>query len=394
MAEFTCEVVRVKVHPHPNADRLEIAQVGDYQSIIGKGYIKDGELAVYVPEQAVVPEWLLREMKLWDETKGKGMCAGSAGNRVKAVKLRGVLSQGLLYKTNCGDDPNPTLAIVSVNRSTEESRVWESRGYNEGDDVAEFLGVTKYQPALPSHMAGKAIGVDLEITHNYDFDNIKKRPELFDSSDDVVITEKIHGTLMQIAVVPKSKENERFYQGRVVITSKGLGGRGIILDHNDETNLYAQAAKKHGLLDAMLKLTDFCDEVDLPVVLFGEVFGRTESGAVVQDLTYTDEPLGFRAFDACIGVRHEAEFAPFADFVNLCRALSVQMVPTLYVGPYSKDVVLELTDGNTTLTEKEQIREGVVVRSVYALKHPRYGRKIAKSISEAYLMRKNATEFN
>ena len=389
MAEFACEVVRVKVHPHPNADRLEIAQVGDYQSIIGKGYIEDGDLAVYIPEQAVVPEWLLRELKLWDETKGKGMCAGSAGDRVKAVKLRGILSQGLVLKIDQGSD----ICNAFVSAPTEDG-AGVANYVDEGDDVAEFLGITKHQPKLPSHMAGKAIGVDLDITHNYDFDNIKKRPELFDSSDDVVITEKIHGTLLQIAVVPKSKENERFYKGRVVITSKGLGGRGIILDHNDETNLYAQAAKKHGLLDSMLMLTDFCDATDMPLVLFGEVFGRTESGAMVQDLTYNDEPLDFRAFDACIGVRAQAEFAPFQEFIELCNALNVKMVPTLYVGPYSKERVLELTDGNTTLTEKEQIREGVVVRCLHALNHPRYGRKIAKSISEAYLMRKNATEYN
>lgn len=41
------------------------------------------------------------------------------------------------------------------------------------------------------------------------------------------------------------------------------------------------------------------------------------------------------------------------------------------------------------------IREGVVVKSADEVRHPKYGRKIAKSVSEAYLMRKteNATEY-
>ena len=72
----------------------------------------------------------------------------------------------------------------------------------------------------------------------------------------------------------------------------------------------------------------------------------------------------------------------------------------LYHGPYSKAKVLELTDGKTTLIGPRgtmpHIREGVVVKSADEVRHPKYGRKIAKSVSEAYLMRKteNATEYS
>jgi hypothetical protein len=63
----------------------------------------------------------------------------------------------------------------------------------------------------------------------------------------------------------------------------------------------------------------------------------------------------------------------------------------LYRGPYSKSVVLEHTDGNTTLSDKKQIREGVVVKSAVEARNQHYGRKIAKSVSEAYLLRKGST---
>lgn len=96
MSEFKCEVVRVQIEPHPQADQIEIVKVGDYQSIVRKGQFVTGDLAVYIPEQAVVPEWLLKHMGLYDEAKQKGGLAGSLGNRVKAVRLRGVLSQGIM----------------------------------------------------------------------------------------------------------------------------------------------------------------------------------------------------------------------------------------------------------------------------------------------------------
>lgn len=266
----------------------------------------------------------------------------------------------------------------------------------KGDDVAEFLGIVKYEPPLPSHMRGRAIGVDYDATHKYDFDNLKKTPTLFEDGEPVVITEKIHGTFMQIGVVPTSKANEKYYKGRVIISSKGLGAKGIVLDHEDETNLYAQAAKKHGLLDkAIDHLGGVADAIDQPVFLLGEVFGKTLNGAGVQDLTYTDEPLDFRAFDICMGNRGNEVYAGFDNFKLGCEEMGVPMVPVLYEGPYSKEIVLHHTDGNTTLGNKTQIREGVVVKSATEAKNKHFGRKIAKSVSDDYLLRKgNATEFN
>lgn len=46
MSQFSCNVVRLKIEPHPNADAIEIARVGDYRSIVRKGQFKDGALAV------------------------------------------------------------------------------------------------------------------------------------------------------------------------------------------------------------------------------------------------------------------------------------------------------------------------------------------------------------
>ncbi|MCL2874722.1 MAG: RNA ligase (ATP) [Betaproteobacteria bacterium] len=272
----------------------------------------------------------------------------------------------------------------------------EDRIFNIGEDAAEFLGIVKHEPSLPSHMRGKIVGVDLDATAQYNFDNLKKTPKLFDDGEDVVITEKIHGTFMQIGVVPSRMANEKYFAGRVIVSSKGMGARGFVLDHNDDTNLYAQAAKKHGLLEAMLDtFGDAADRQNAPIFIFGEVFGRTNSGAGVQDLTYADEVLDFRAFDIAVGNRGAERYLDFDHFAAYCDKIKVPHVPVLYRGPYSKATVLEHTDGNTTLSDKKQIREGVVVKSAVESRHSLFGRKIAKSISEAYLLRKgNATEFN
>jgi RNA ligase (TIGR02306 family) len=397
MSGFSCDVVRVKIVPHPNADQIEIAMVGDYQSIVKKGQFNDGYLAVYIPEQSVLPEWLLKELGFWDDVKGKGTLSGGAGNRVRAVRLRGVVSQGIVY---------PTLAIGSDGAActffAENGQVLPAL---YGDDAASSLGITKYEPPIPSHMAGKILGVDLSATHKYDFDNLKKMPSLFDDGEDVVITEKIHGTLMCVGLVPAHMSNEKYYKGRVTLSSKGMGAKGQALDHSDESNLYAQAARKHDLLEKMLAMDVFMNEAQFsnkPVFIIGEVFGVTASGKGVQDLTYTDEELDFRVFDICVGNRGSELYLNNEEFTKVVLALGLKSVPVMYVGPYSKAKVLELTDGPTTmhkakargLEKPAHIREGVVVKSAVEDQHPHFGRKIAKSVSSDYLLRKNGTELN
>lgn len=401
MSDFKCEVIRVRVEEHPNADAIAIAKVGDYQSIVRKGQINDGDLAVYIPEQAVIPEWLLRQMGLWDDKKEKGGLAGSMGNRVKAIKLRGVLSQGLIlpgeYIPEHFDGADELETCVKLRRPDGENVAFAEMFAIEGCDVSEFLDIVKYESPLPSHMAGRVLGMDLGATHKYDFDNLKKTPTLFDDDEEVIVTEKIHGTLMMVGIVPSKDANEKYHQQRVVVSSKGQSAKGYILDHDDEGNMYAQAAKKHGLLDSMLEaFGEGADRQGLPIFIIGEVFGKTLSGKSVQEgFTYADKELDFAAFDICVGNRGSERYLEWDHFEKYCSLLGVKTVPVLYRGPYSKQIVLDHTDGNTILSDRKQIREGVVVKSAIEGRHPHFGRKIAKSISEAYLLRKgNTTEFN
>ena len=53
--------------------------------------------------------------------------------------------------------------------------------------------------------------------------------------------------------------------------------------------------------------------------------------------------------------------------------------------------VAQHTDGNTTLTAKKHIREGVVIKAIDGVRHPTYGRRVAKSVSGDYLTRKGET---
>lgn len=152
MAEFEAKVYKLEIEEHPNADVLELAKVGDYRSIVRKGDFKTGDLGVYIPEAAICPEWLIQQLGL------EGRLAGKTKNRVKAVKLRGILSQGLIYPLIHDIDPEGN-DLYSMLYSKDGTMVYELN-LEVGQDVTELLGLKKYEPPIPVHMAGEVFNAD------------------------------------------------------------------------------------------------------------------------------------------------------------------------------------------------------------------------------------------
>ena len=72
MSTFQVPVKQVlSVKPHPNADLLDLAQIDGFGVVVSKGQLSKGDLVAYIPENAVVPENLLKTLNLWDSDKGK-----------------------------------------------------------------------------------------------------------------------------------------------------------------------------------------------------------------------------------------------------------------------------------------------------------------------------------
>lgn len=91
MSTFEVKVYAAKIEVHPNADAIELARISDYLSIVKKGQFKNGDLVVYIPAGALLPEWILKKLEL------EGKLAGKDKNRIKAIRLRGILSEGVIF---------------------------------------------------------------------------------------------------------------------------------------------------------------------------------------------------------------------------------------------------------------------------------------------------------
>lgn len=391
MSSFASPVIRVAaVTNHPNADRLSIVSLNGlaYTAISAKLNSGDtryqpNDWVVYIPSSAVLPEWLLKNMGFWDESAGKGLLAGTNGNRVKPLKLRGIFSEGLLFPVQ---NRNGSLYITdSVGNSVKVF---------PGEDVSRYLDIVKYEPPIPVHMAGEVANLS-DHTVRYDFERYESVPSIFARTDTVVATEKLHGTFAAIRFVPNLNHPEMFgTNGEILVHSKGLGAQGLAFKNNaaNTTNLYVKTIRallEQNNLELILRNISEHNN-NATVALMGEIFGKG-----VQDLHYGTAQPEFRVFDVKINNDWFPELLSMSRMgVDLYGLKQLQIVPELYRGPFDLDKLYAVRDGKSTIGS-QHIREGIVVRTMVEAQHVTHGRKICKMISPDYLLRKakDATEY-
>ena len=394
MSTFSCPVVTVKsVENHPDADRLSIVHLDNLGYVCISGKLADGshryspgDAVVYIPSALVLPEWLLKSMEFWNEETGKGTLAGSNGDRVKPLRLRGIFSEGVLYPVEAYKKDEQYTDGHSIAVDFFVSTPVGLHNVTVGQNAADLLGVIKWEPPIPTGMSGEVASVPDTIC-DYDFERYESVPGIFTANDLVTAVEKAHGTFCLIQYIPDLNHPEMFGKtGCITVSSKGLVKQGLVFKNNtnNDGNLYVQALRK--LLDNGLE-DHLTSNGGHRVGIFGEIFGGN-----VQDLKYGMTAPVFRVFEVKLDhvfiLRTQAEL--------LCNVIGLSMLPVLYSGPFDLTEIIKVRDGKTTLGG-DNVREGVVVTGVDYSRHPMYGRKICKFISPNYLTRKvktgEATEY-
>lgn len=131
-----------EIKPHMNADALELAIVDGWKVVVKKGEFKEGDMAVYFEIDSWVPDEIAPFL-----SKGKvpREYEGVKGERLKTIKLRGELSQGLLL-------PTTVLGLGTLLKIKIEN------GTIEGADVTDVLNIKKWEKPLNAALQGLARG--------------------------------------------------------------------------------------------------------------------------------------------------------------------------------------------------------------------------------------------
>lgn len=216
MSEFKVEVVQIgPIEKHANADTLSITHIhGGYPVIIKTGEFNEGDKAVYVPVDSVVPA----DDPCWEFLAGH--------TRIRAKRLRGVFSMGLLTAA----DPS-----------------WEI-----GQNVQEIMRITKYEPPEPLHAGGEDEADPGFMSKFTDIEGLRRWTGVFVEGEEVIITEKIHGA-----------------SGRWLWSENRLWvGSHRAIKKEDPNNMYWQIAVNYKLAEILKSWPD--------VAIYGEVYGNVQ----------------------------------------------------------------------------------------------------------------------
>lgn len=339
MSDHAIEVVRVdQIEPHPHADRLEIIRVWGWQCIVRRGDFTRGQLAVYIPPDFTVP--------VTHPSFGfLGKKEGQERHRVKVIKLRGVVSQGLL---------------VPIPEGGFELRV--------GDDVSEWLDIRRYEPPIKT---GSLIGSQPRVETSggpsglycpkFDIESFQRYPTLFKIGEPVIITEKIHGANARYVYARDTDGQYRMFCG-------------------SRTNWWKESADNlwWRALNAHLSIKEWCKQFP-DYTIYGEVFGQ------VQSLRYGSKP-GEVFFAAFAVLDPAGRWMDIADLASPCL-YGLPWVPILYRGPFYSHLLPEYSEGLSTWPGANHIREGCVVQPQWERTDLRIGRLILKYVSNTYLER-------
>lgn len=308
MERKLASVVKIKdVSPIQGADAIECVSVLGWKCVAKKGEFKVGDFAVYCEIDSLLPytEWSKFLWKKGDE--------GKPTYRLRTVKLRGQISQGLII-------PLPVVPLTLA---------------NEGADLTEMLGITKYEPPIPAQLAGKIKGSFPGFIPKTDETRVQAVPEVLD---------EIRGKMVYITTKMDGTSGTFYFNDEFGVCSRNLE----FTDEGDNT--YWKVAKKY----------DMRNKVSIARWAYqGEVCGPS----------IQKNRLGLKDHDLFIFNLYDIEKGKYHDYETMktfCQHSGFKMVPVDYVGIFdpSWDIpkLLEMAKGTYPGTNKP--REGIVIRPV------------------------------
>jgi RNA ligase (TIGR02306 family) len=243
-----------------------------------------------------------------------------------------------------------------------------------GTDLTEHFGITKYEEPI-SLSCGDQVAMHESFQKYTDIENIKNYDNVFVEGEEVVVTEKIHGTnTLHFGV----EENG---------TTNFMAGSHRFQRKEDENSTYWRTFGDNtkDLIEELI------NENAKTVIVFKEVYGH----GVQKGYAYG---LRQKISDVVLDIVVDGVYVSYDECKRLCDEHGLQTPPILYRGPYDKEVINEAINGNgkkkTILGEGDNILEGGVIKPVQERWNEEVGRAILKWISDAYYLDKNTTDFH
>lgn len=176
-----------ELRPIENADSLEVAKVLGWDVVVRKGEFKKGQKVVYFEIDSFLP--VVDEYEFLRKTSYKKSEILGEGFRLKTIRLRGQLSQGLILPIEtCFKDCMP---------------VDKENGFEIGEDVTELLNIKKWEDPEPASLGGDAVGRRPDFIIKTDETRVQSEPKLLEelsNCEEVYISLKMDGSSHSVGI--------------------------------------------------------------------------------------------------------------------------------------------------------------------------------------------------
>jgi RNA ligase (TIGR02306 family) len=323
------------VEPIEGADAIEKVQVKGWWVVVKKDdHFQVGQPCVYFEIDSVLPE-----------TNPIFEFMAARHFRIRTIKLRGQISQGLVMPVSI----LPTIP--------------EMRGV--GDDVTEEMGVTLWVPNIPANLSGTVKGNFPSFLHKTDEERVQNLSRVIEDAQgaELYLTEKIDGTSFTCYLW-----DNQF----------GVCSRNLELKETEE-NLYWKIARRDLLEEKLRDLhivhaKNFCIQ--------GEIVGPG-----IQGNKYKLDELQLRVFN--LYDINTGAYLDYEDFRELCDRQALNIVPLIddkFILNHSVQELVEMADGKSLLNPLV-LREGIVFRGIQNRPIRGLSRFSFKAISNKFLLK-------
>lgn len=325
-----------EIKPIPEADKICAYRVDGWWVVDTINKYQVNDLVIYCEVDSWIPHELAPFLSKGQEPREYN---GVKGERLKTVKLRGQISQGLLL-------PKKIL---------DEKGLWPLAGNPVGHDLTNQLGIQKWEPPIPSQLQGMMRGNFPHFIPKTDQERCQNLRKEFDKYQSFTyeVTEKLEGTSLTCYIS----------DGEFNVCSRNLNLK------ETEGNTYWNVARKYNIEE---KLREFGYN---NIAIQSEILGPA-----IQNNIYELKEHQFFVFDV-YDIKSGKYFTP-KERQEFCKKLEFQHAPWLNTfelqGSTIEDIIL-MADGFSQLNSKV-LREGIVFKSLCGTHH-------FKSISNKYLLK-------
>jgi len=302
-------IQRIKdVNNVENSDYLDVVSVLGWKVVAKRNDFKAGDLCTYIALDSILPE------------KPEFEFMRDRHFRVRTIKLRGQISQGLVLPLNSiKDHLRFGLQGLPVD-------------IIEGADLTEFLGIQKYEKVIPAHLSGDIAGDFPNFIPKTDEERLQNYPEVLSElrGIDCYSTVKVDGTSGTFA----NYHDENFICSRR-LTKKDTGD-----------TVYSAIYKKYNISDIFSEIKN--------TAIQGEIAGP---GIQKNPLNLKSHELFvFNVYGIISG-----RYYDYLDLVNFCRYYNLQMVDVdrIFIMNHTLEDLLEMAKG---VYKSGRTREGIVIR--------------------------------